>query len=75
MTRVSKSAWKLVDHWEDQLHTLVGRHLKETGSRKAERLLQRWTKEIGNFIQICPKEMLDKLPYPISKDASAIPAE
>jgi glutamate synthase (NADPH/NADH) large chain len=28
-----------------------------------------------NFLQICPKEMLDKLPHPLSSEMNSIPAE
>lgn len=64
-----------VAHWEDQLKTLVERHAKETGSRKAQDILQHWDLEKGNFLQVCPKEMLDKIAHPISVEDAAIPAE
>ena len=64
-----------VQHWQDELQSLIERHSKETGSVKAEALLRRWSHELTNFIQVCPKEMLDKLAYPISLDQSAVPAE
>ena len=62
-------------HWERQLQDLIARHAAETGSRKAEDILQHWDIERGNFLQICPKEMLDKLPYPLATEARAVPAE
>ncbi|MEJ5219483.1 glutamate synthase large subunit [Cognatishimia sp. D5M38] len=64
-----------VAHWEEQLKTLVERHAKETGSRKAQDILQHWDLEKGNFLQVCPKEMLDKIAHPISVEDAAIPAE
>ncbi|QTN36955.1 glutamate synthase large subunit [Cognatishimia activa] len=64
-----------VAHWEDQLKTLVERHAKETGSRKAQDILQHWDLEKGNFLQVCPKEMLDKIAHPIAVEDAAIPAE
>ncbi|MGR3813054.1 MAG: glutamate synthase large subunit [Cognatishimia activa] len=64
-----------VAHWEDQLKTLVERHAAETGSRKAQDILQHWDLEKGNFLQVCPKEMLDKIAHPISVEDAAIPAE
>ena len=64
-----------VDHWHDQLETLLERHLEETGSRKVADILQHWDTEQGNFLQVCPKEMLDKLPAPLSLEDQAIPAE
>ncbi len=64
-----------VDHWENQLKTLVERHAAETGSTKATEILRHWDSEKGNFLQVCPKEMLDKLPAPLGFEAKAIPAE
>ncbi|MBE0412752.1 glutamate synthase large subunit [Yoonia sp.] len=64
-----------VDHWESQLKTLITRHAAETGSRKADEILQHWDSEKANFLQVCPKEMLRHLPYPLSVADTAIPAE
>jgi glutamate synthase (NADPH/NADH) large chain len=64
-----------VDHWEAQLKNLLERHHQETGSRKAGEILQHWEMEKGNFLQICPKEMLVHLPAPLSIEETAIPAE
>ena len=64
-----------VDHWEDQLKGLIERHLEETGSRKAAEILQHWDSEKANFLQVCPKEMLNKLPHPLSLEQAAVPAE
>jgi len=30
---------------------------------------------LPRFVQICPKEMLDRLEYPLSDEAQAVPAE
>jgi glutamate synthase (NADPH/NADH) large chain/glutamate synthase (ferredoxin) len=62
-------------HWEAQLKGLVERHLAETGSRKAAGILADWASERANFLQICPREMLVHLPYPLSDEAQAVPAE
>ena len=64
-----------VDHWEAQLKDLIERHVAETGSRKAAEILQHWDSEKVHFLQVCPKEMLNKLAHPIAIEASAIPAE
>ncbi|MEP1494193.1 glutamate synthase large subunit [Pseudophaeobacter sp.] len=64
-----------VAHWESQLKTLIERHLEETGSGKAAEILQNWDLEKGNFLQVCPTEMLDKLAHPLSLEQSAVPAE
>ncbi len=64
-----------VDHWEQELLGLIKRHLAETGSRRAATILQHWDSEKANFVQVCPKEMLDKLPHPLGIEAKAVPAE
>ncbi|MBU2956250.1 glutamate synthase large subunit [Paracoccus sp. 1_MG-2023] len=65
------------DHWETELKTLIERHLKETGSQRADDILSNWDREKGNFLQVCPKEMLQRLPHPIAEDTAtaAVPAE
>ena len=62
-------------HWEAELKGLIERHLAETGSRKAQDILQYWDRELRNFIQLCPREMLDKLEHPLGAEPKAIPAE
>ena len=64
-----------VDHWEAELKGLVERHLAETRSRKAADILQHWDIELKNFVQVCPKEMLDKLSHPLGIEERAVPAE
>ncbi|MEQ5872368.1 glutamate synthase large subunit [Sagittula sp. NFXS13] len=65
-----------VSAWEDQLLGLIQRHAEETRSQKAAEILQHWDLEKGNFIQVCPKEMLNKIPHPLGiEDAVAVPAE
>ena len=64
-----------MDHWEQQLLGLVQRHADETASRKAAEILQHWDMEKGNFLQVCPKEMLVNLPVPLAEEETAIPAE
>ena len=55
-----------VSEWEDQLKSLIEEHLKETKSPKAAQILNRWDEELNNFVQICPKEMLVHIPYPLT---------
>jgi len=64
-----------VDHWEAQLRDLVERHAEETGSVKARDILQHWESELANFVQVCPKEMLDKIPVGLGLEETAVPAE
>ncbi len=65
------------EHWEAQLRDLIERHHKETGSRRAADILQNWAEEKAHFLQLCPKEMLPHLKFPLAEtgDLSAIPAE
>jgi glutamate synthase (NADPH/NADH) large chain len=64
-----------VSFWEEQLFSLIKMHHEETSSQKAGEILQHWDMEKYNFLQICPKEMLDKLPHPLSSEMNSIPAE
>ena len=64
-----------VDHWEAQLRGLVERHAAEAESVKARDILQHWDFERGNFVQVCPKEMLNKLAVPLGIEETAVPAE
>ncbi len=64
-----------VDHWESQLKSLIEEHASETGSLKAQGILQHWETERAHFVQICPKEMLDHLAAPLGIEEQAIPAE
>ena len=68
LTRVNEG------HYMKELETLLEMHLAETNSRKAATLLQHWDEEKDRFIQVVPKEMLDKLEVPVELDR-AIPAE
>ncbi len=64
-----------VPHWEAELRALVERHAAETGSLRAGEVLSDWQGELGHFVQVCPKEMLTRLPVPIAEGRLAIPAE
>ena len=62
-------------HWEAELKGLLDRHLAETGSPRTAAILADWANEKARFLQVCPKEMLSRLPYPLTPEAEAIPAE
>jgi len=62
-------------HWEAELKGLIERHVEETGSRKAQDILQYWDLEKASFLQLCPIEMLNKLAHPLGQDKQAVPAE
>ena len=45
---------------------MVLEHSNETGSLLSKSLISNFEDEIKNFVQVCPKEMLDKLKNPIT---------
>ncbi|MBD1164210.1 glutamate synthase large subunit [Pelagibacterales bacterium SAG-MED13] len=54
------------DYWKKFLKDLIFNHFNETGSHLSKKLIENFDREINNFVQICPKEMLDKLKNPLS---------
>ena len=60
--------WQRLDHphWEAALKTLVEEHVAETKSPLGARLLNDWNREVERFWQVVPKEMLTRLPQPLS---------
>ncbi len=60
ITRV-EAAW-----WEEELLNLVREHAAQTGSLKATEILRHWDEELPSFWQVCPKEMISRLPRPLS---------
>ncbi len=64
-----------VDHWEAELKGLIERHATETKSHKAADILRNWDIELKNFVQVCPKEMLNKLSHPLGIEQEAMPAQ
>ncbi len=60
--------WQTVetDFWKEILKNLISEHFKETGSEFSRNIIKNYDQELINFIQVCPKEMLDKLDNPIT---------
>jgi len=54
------------EYWKNFLKKLVLEHYKETSSLLSKELIDNFEKEINNFVQVCPKEMVNKLEYPIT---------
>ncbi len=52
--------------WAEFLHGLVSEHRAQTGSAKAADILRVWDEALPKFRQICPKEMVSRLTYPLS---------
>jgi glutamate synthase (NADPH/NADH) large chain len=63
--------WQRVetDHYDGLLRGIVAEHHKETQSRYAAQILHEWEMEKGRFWQVVPKEMLDKLDHPLTREA------
>ena len=64
-----------VQHWENQLKSLLQQHFDATASVKTGQILQNWESEKQHFMQLCPKEMLAHIPAPLQEEQKAIPAE
>jgi glutamate synthase (NADPH/NADH) large chain len=58
-------------HWEGVLRGLIARHVEETGSRHAARLLNDWENQRGLFWHVVPKEYARFLPRPMQDAAIA----
>ena len=60
--------WQIpeTNYWKNYLKDLVTEHFKETKSKIAKLIIENFEKELKNFRQVCPKEMLGKLTNPIS---------
>ena len=54
------------DYWINYLKGLILEHSKETGSLISKNIFENFKVEIKNFIQVCPKEMINKLKNPIT---------
>ncbi len=60
--------WQRIDHphWEADLKARLQEHVAETKSPLGARLLNDWNREIERFWQVVPKEMLSRLPQPLT---------
>ena len=52
--------------WIEHLRKLIQENAIETNSTISKKIVENFENEINNFVQVCPKEMLDKLENPIS---------
>jgi len=58
-------------HWEGELRRQIERHVAETGSRHAARILNDWESERATFWHVVPKEYARYLARPMSELAVA----
>ncbi|HKD23014.1 MAG TPA: glutamate synthase-related protein, partial [Rhizomicrobium sp.] len=65
--------WQRVEtaHWQNVLRTLVEEHRAETGSVLATQMLAQWDRELENFWQVVPIEMVSRLAQPLTEKAEA----
>jgi len=64
--------WQMpeTNYWIKHLKNLVDEHYIKTNSRISKKIIKNFDNEIVNFLQVCPKEMLDKLENPITLKSS-----
>ena len=62
-------------HWEGLLYNLITEHAAETGSKWSAQLLLDWDRSRDCFWQVCPKEMLTRLSYPLTDVPTLVAAE
>ena len=53
-------------YWVNYLKNLIKNHYKETNSNLSQKIINNFDKEIYSFIQVCPKEMINKLENPMT---------
>ena len=60
--------WQKIEtqYWIDFLKGLIQEHFKETKSEISKKILNEFDEELLNFVQICPKEMIEKLENPLT---------
>jgi glutamate synthase (NADPH/NADH) large chain len=60
--------WQNVEteYWINFIKKLVLEHSEETGSLVSKNIITNFKDEIKNFVQVCPKEMINKLENPIT---------
>ena len=60
--------WQNVEttYWKNFLKKLVIEHSNETESQISKNIVLDFENKVKNFVQVCPKEMLDKLENPIT---------
>ena len=60
--------WQNIEtkYWVNFLRKLVLEHSEETGSLLSKKIIDNFEEEKKNFVQVCPKEMINKLENPIT---------
>ncbi|PZU58200.1 MAG: glutamate synthase large subunit [Sphingobium sp.] len=63
------------DYWEARLKSLIAEHAVTTDSRWSNTVLDDWDRWRDHIWQVCPKEMVSRLEYPLSDSRAAVAAE
>jgi glutamate synthase (NADPH/NADH) large chain len=68
--------WQRVksDHWDQVLRDLIARHVEETSSKYASKLLLDWDRAGDDFWQVVPKEYVKYLAMPLTDEVQALRA-
>ena len=59
------------DYWEERLRELINEHWRETQSAFAQQILVDWAHERHHFWQVVPREMLERLEHPVTREAES----
>ena len=65
--------WQKIEteYWINFVKKMVVEQFEETGSILSKNIIKNFDNEIKNFIQVCPKEMIDKLQNPLTLNPKA----
>ena len=60
--------WQKIEteYWIKYVKSLIQEHYSETNSELSKKIIDNFKNETLNFVQVCPKEMIDKLENPIT---------
>lgn len=61
-------------HWEARCKALIAEHAVATGSGWANAVLDDWEMWRDRIWQVCPKEMIERLPYPLNDTVEQVVA-
>ena len=69
INKESISLYQIIEtEWQNVLLDNLKNFHKETGSKKAEFIIQNFKTEVLNFIHVVPDEVVNKLKYPIKNN-------
>jgi glutamate synthase (NADPH) large chain len=61
--------------WEERCRALIVEHAERTDSQWSRSIAIDWDRWRGQFWQVCPKEMLSRLPHPLNDENELVAAE